>query len=173
MPFFLRALSSIKSNPKRLGASSSAPRVFHSRYSQLRVCDVRSKPGPLTRPLPANLGPWPGPAGADHARAPGSTVTVPALVSLGPRGKRVRPGPPHCHRRPGWKIGAAGPRSGVNAEHPARAIRLKMASRAAPPGPASRITTRRLGGHQSPSCLSRAVRMGAQASMRLFGGCWA
>ncbi len=109
---FLRAFSSSKSNPKRHGAWL----IFHSRYSQLRVCAVLAKPGPLTpsRPMPANLGSWPGPAGAAHARAPGSTGTLPqaaAAFKLPVACKRARaaalPPVPPAAGVGGWRGGAA------------------------------------------------------------------
>jgi hypothetical protein len=171
---FLRALSSSKSNPKR----HVAWLIFHSRYyySQLRVCAVLSKPGPLTpsRPVPANLGSWPGPAGAAHSRAPRSTVPQAAFKKFKLACKRARAAARcrhwQCRRQPGCKVGAAGPRCGVTAEHPGparRAIRVEpetasgsLAAAAAPPRPPSRTTTRRLGGRQSPSCLQGWVLTG-------------
>jgi hypothetical protein len=156
---FFRALSSIKRNPKRHGgASSSAPLPFKVHwYSQLRVCDcqlrvsaVLSKPGPPAQPVPTSRAPGPGrrpwlrdprrpPWLASGEAGPGRRAAAGAAGGRGrAEGQPRAPGPGHSSRQAGaWP-------------------RLRP----------SRTTTRRLGGHQSPSCLKLEGRV-----LRLACGC--
>ena len=146
-----------------MGAGSSAPLPFKVHwYSQLRVCDsqlrvggILSKPGPLAQPVPTSWAPGPGRRAAAHARAPGSTA--PAMACLGRScTKRARAAalPPAAGVALRGNRGAPGPGPFASSRQAGAWPRLRP----------SRTTTRRLGGHQSPSCLKRWV-------LRLACGC--